>query len=259
MFACLDIRSSIDLIIYKTYADLRAEAERTYLGVAWWVLEPLIDMAIYFIVFGVILRRGTDDFVPFLIIGVTAWQWFMSTVAITQTSILESVWLFRSVNVSKIVFPITKLLINTFKFLVSLIVMFAVIWLYGYKIQAQYWAFPVLVLVEFMVIAAVSLPLCSIVPFFPDFGNLVTHTLRLLLFVSGVFFPISELPHLAQKILFLNPAAWLLFAYREVLMYGRWPSIWPMCIITVFACIGIYAGMFLITKYNMEYAKRITK
>ena len=77
MLACVDIRSSKDLIAYKTYADLRAEAERTYLGVVWWFLDPLIHISIYYFVFSVIMSRGTENFIAFLAVGVIVWRWFV--------------------------------------------------------------------------------------------------------------------------------------------------------------------------------------
>lgn len=70
LLECVDIRPSKDLIAYKTHADLRAEAERTYLGVGWWLLEPLINVSIYYFVFDVLLGRGTDDLIAFLTVGV---------------------------------------------------------------------------------------------------------------------------------------------------------------------------------------------
>ncbi|MEZ5600916.1 MAG: hypothetical protein R3F36_07955 [Candidatus Competibacteraceae bacterium] len=58
-----------DLILYKTQADLRAEAAKTYIGFLWWVLDPLMFMMIFYVVFGLLLKRATPDFVPFLLIG----------------------------------------------------------------------------------------------------------------------------------------------------------------------------------------------
>ena len=59
----------IELILYKTYADLRAETERTYLGFLWWIFEPVLYMTVFYVFFGLLLGHKTDDFVPFLLIG----------------------------------------------------------------------------------------------------------------------------------------------------------------------------------------------
>ena len=67
-----------ELVLFSTYAELRAERSRSYLGLIWWVLEPAMNMAVYYLVFVVILRSQQRDYLPFLLIGLTLWQWFKS-------------------------------------------------------------------------------------------------------------------------------------------------------------------------------------
>ena len=52
-----------DIINYKTYAELKAEAQRYYLGVLWWLIEPVFYMLVFYFVFAVLFRRGTENFV----------------------------------------------------------------------------------------------------------------------------------------------------------------------------------------------------
>ena len=60
------------LIIYKVAANLRSEASRNYLSYLWWVFEPLMQMMVYYFVFGLMLLQGTDNFVAFLLTGLMA-------------------------------------------------------------------------------------------------------------------------------------------------------------------------------------------
>ena len=257
----LETQSTLDLVFYRTYAELRAEAERTYLGVIWWVLEPLLDMVIYFLVFGVIINRnnGIPHYVSFLFVGVATWQWFLMTISQAQTSIVGNVNLVRAIKMNKIVFPITALLINTFKFFISLIVLFLMLHLAGFPVTIHYAAFPVIMFVQILTMAGIILPLSAVIPFFPDSAYLVNHALRLLFFVSGIFFQLSMLPEIAQKIMLLNPAAFLIQSYRDVLMYQQWPSVRGLLILSVVSCCGIVYGVHLIKWFEKDYAKRITK
>ena len=116
-----------DLILYKTLADLRAEAARTYIGFLWWVLDPLIFMAIFYVVFGLLLRRSTPDFVPFLLIGLVSWRWFQNTITHSATSILGGRSLMQQVYVPKIIFPLVIILTDLVKF--GLVLMLLLIYL----------------------------------------------------------------------------------------------------------------------------------
>ena len=64
-------RNYLELLLFSTYAELRAERSRSYLGLVWWVLEPAMMMAVFYIVFAVVLKTNAPDYVPFLLVGLT--------------------------------------------------------------------------------------------------------------------------------------------------------------------------------------------
>ncbi|MCH1550707.1 MAG: hypothetical protein L7T19_06050, partial [Pseudomonadales bacterium] len=78
------------LITFKVYAELKAESNRTYAGYLWWVFEPLLFMAVYYFVFGVLFGRNTEDFVPFLLVGVTIWHWIQSSISHSASAISQN-------------------------------------------------------------------------------------------------------------------------------------------------------------------------
>ena len=71
-------RHLIELILFSTYAELRAERARSYLGLIWWVADPLMQFAVWWLLIDVILHAGGKDYLPSLLIGVTLWQWMKS-------------------------------------------------------------------------------------------------------------------------------------------------------------------------------------
>lgn len=259
LLAPIDIRASADLILYKTYAELRVETERTYLGVAWWVLEPFINMLIFYVVFGVFFKaRGAiDNFVPFLLIGVIMWQWFGATVPQCAYSIQGNAALIRQIASRKIVFPIIAVLVNTAKFAVALGVLFAFLWVFGEPPTLYYAAVPVLLAVELLAILAVGLLMAAVVPFFPDVKRIIDHVLRIMFFMSGIFYDIDTLAGWMQRLLLLNPMAVMIRAFRAVLMYEQWPDWRLVGALAAASCVGIYVGAWLIHRLDRVYAKRI--
>ena len=88
-----------DIIYFKTYAELKAESHRYYLGILWWLIEPIIYMLVFYFVFGVLFQRGTEDFVPFLLTGLVFWHWFQSTVMQSADTISANRFLLNQVFV----------------------------------------------------------------------------------------------------------------------------------------------------------------
>ena len=115
-----------DLICYKAWADLRAEARQYYIKYLWWVLEPILEMMVFYVVFGLLLSRGGPDFIQFLLIGLIVWKWFGTTVQHCGNSLMGAKVLINQTPLPKIIFPTVFILTDTFKagivcFLVCLI------------------------------------------------------------------------------------------------------------------------------------------
>jgi len=238
-----------DLILYKTFADLRSEAAKTYIGFLWWVLDPIISMIIFYVVFGLLMKRGTEDFVPFLLVGLTAWRWFHSSINNGGNSILISKGLIRQVFIPKAIFPLVVILTDFFKFSFVLGILLVFLWIYGFDITITYLAFPLVIIVQLILIAGITIFLAAITPFFPDSRLLVNHVLQLLFYVSGIFFSDSIVPEQYRVYFYLNPMATIIKAYRDTLMYNQWPD-WDSLGIIAFLSVFMLLTAYQFLAYN---------
>lgn len=255
----MDFRHYSNLVLHKAWADFRAEAERTYLGVIWWVLDPLINLAVYYLVFGVIFDRGTPDFVPFLIIGLVAWRFFEATVVRASNSILQNVAMVRQVAFRKVVFPLIAVGTCLLEYLFSLFLLFVVLLLYGHTPSAAWVFFPLLLVVEVMLVLAFSLPLAALVPFVPDMAKLVTQALRIMFYMSGIFFNVDSLGPQARMVLGLNPMVHLVKAMRAVLMHHQTPDLSMLGLVLAASLAAAAAGWALVRRFDPLFAKRIAR
>jgi len=231
-------------VFVKVVANLRSEAVRNYLSYLWWFLEPLLHMVTYYLVFGLLLRRGTEDFVVFLLTGLIPYLWFSKTISHGMLSIVQGRGLMMQVHLPKIIFPTIVILHDAVKQSFIFTILLAFIVVYGINPSASWLAFPLIVLSEFLLITACCYLVAAIIPFLPDFKFMVTAGLQLLLFCSGIFYNIEMIAPDYKRIFYLNPMANLLHNYREVLMYHNWPD-WASlavisgCSIFVICCMWI--------------------
>ena len=248
-----------NLVLHKAWADFRAEAERTYLGVAWWVLDPLINLAVYYLVFGVIFSQGGPDFVPFLLVGLVTWRFFEATVVRASSSILGNVAVIRQVAFPKVVFPLISVATCLLEYAFSLVLLFIVLLLYGHTPSLSWVVFPVLLAVQVGLVLAFALPLAAAVPFVPDMYKLVTQVLRIMFYMSGVFFDIHKLSPKLQFVLGFNPMVHVIGAVRAVLMRGEWPA-WPvMAAVCGVSALAALFGALVIRRLDPLFAKRIAR
>lgn len=247
-----------DLIFYKTLADLRAEAARTYIGFLWWIIDPLIFMAIFYVVFGLLLKRSVPDFVPFLLIGLVSWRWFQNTITHSATSILGGRGLMQQVYVPKVIFPLVVILTDLVKFGLVLALLLIYLWVAGFGIGWTYLALPVLLLTQFVLIVGLTLVVAAFVPFVPDLKHLVEHSLQILFYFSGIFFSGSTIPEKYQTYFYLNPMANVIEAYRDILMYQKWPN-WLALMLTAVFGLGISILAYRFVQHNDHLYPKLIK
>jgi lipopolysaccharide transport system permease protein len=248
----------LQLVLYKTYADLTAEASQTYLSFLWWIVDPLLYMTVFYVVFGLIFQRGGGgEYIPFLLCGLTVWKWFDSTVRVGANSIRANAGLMQQVYLPKIIFPTITIVQNTIKFIIILSILLIFLIVYGFEIGATYLSLPILIIVQLLFIAACTFSLAAIVPFVPDISQFVGNGLMLLMFLSGLFFSGETIPQAYRVYFYLNPMATLIESYRNILLFSLWPSWIALGWISFASIVAIYLANKLLLKYDKIYPRLI--
>ncbi len=232
----------LDLIWTKAIFNLRSEDHHNYLSYVWWVLEPLIHMAIYYLVFGYLLQRGGEDYPVFLLTGLIPWMWFMKAISSSSSSIVAGQHLMLQVDLPSIIFPLVSLIQATLKQIPVFILLFAFLWLHDITPGTSWWAlFPVITVQILLTIAFASM-VAAIVPFMRDLTYLVPTGLTLLMFLSGIFYDYRMVPAEWQSAFLMNPIAFLLQCYRDIFIGNSLPDIQTLGwwgIGSAVACIGL--------------------
>jgi lipopolysaccharide transport system permease protein len=245
------------LLFYKAHADLLTEASRYFIGYIWWVIEPVIDMVVYYLVFGIFLKRSTDNFVPFLLIGLLAFRWFSVSIISGSNSIVLNKPLMNQVFLPKIIFPTVSVISNTFKYFITLSLLLIFLNIYGFSVFTPYIALPIIIFIQFVHILSITWLLGGLVPFYPDLRIAIDSFMRLIFFLSGIFFSVKSLNPKLQKILYLNPMTVIIESYRNILMYGQWPDWNILLYVFIVSLLLGLIGSFIIRKYDYHYPKLV--
>jgi len=245
----------LQLAIQKSISDLLAEARQGYMGFLWWVIEPALYLSVFYFIFVVVFERGGKDDVAFLLIGLVIWKWFGSSIPKCSNSISANVGLIRQIYIPKAVIPVMTVLTTTFKFLIILSLLLALLLLLDYSVVSAWLSIPVLVLVQFITILSIGNFLASLVPFFPDLKFIIDNAMLLLFFLSGVFFDFSSVSPEIKFYLNLNPMLGIIDSYRDVLIYGRWPDWVLVGNISLLSLVLLVLGYYMLIKFDRVYPK----
>lgn len=250
---------NINLILYKAWADLRSEARRYYISYLWWVIEPVIEMLIFYVVFGILLKQNRPDYIPFLLVGLTSWKWFATTVQHAGNSILNSRSLIQQVNLPKAIFPLIVVCTDSFKFLIVFVIILVYLMFSGFPPSQAYFFLPLLLLTQLAFITAMGLFFSAIIPFVPDLDILLENSLRFVFYLSGVFFDPSILSPDKQFWFYLNPMAFIVDAYRQILMHGQLPHYGRLLGILTMSLAGILIASRLILRFDKIYPRVVAQ
>jgi len=252
-----DVVRHWNLIQFKAHCDLKEDSSRAYLGVMWWYLEPLLYLSVFYLIRGVIFEHRADDLVGVLLCGIVFWRWFDSSVRRAANSVIANSRIATQAYLPKIVFPLIALNAMARRFLI--ILAFLLLFLVFYSGLTLSWFYlPGILLIQCLVILGIGVFLSAVVPFLPDLTIIINNGLTLLFFASGVFFDISVMEQTTQTLLYLNPMAVLITAYRDVLVFGGEPGTGGLLYCTLFGLVLLIVGCELHRRYDMLYPKLLT-
>ncbi len=201
--------------------NLKAEASRFILSYLWWIIEPLLFVLVFYLVFEVLLGRGRGDFLLFLVCGKVPFMWFQKSVVSSSNSIVQNRGLINQIDMPKAIFPYVSVHEALYRQWAVFLVLLAFLAFYGHWPTIGWlWILPI-VFVQYLLILVCSLLGALCVSFVRDVKMLINMGMLFLLFASGIFWDVHDIasPQSRELLLTLNPMAYLLDAYRQVLMY----------------------------------------
>ena len=182
-----------DFAILVPVQDLRAQNMGSALGQLWHLLNPALMVAVYFLIFGVILdtSRGVDNFLGFLIVGVV---WFHLTQRVVQDAavcIPRNLGLIRSVQFPRILLPAATVNGQTAAFVPALVLALAAVIATGERPSLRWLALIGVLAAQFVFNFGAALLVARIGAAVPDLRQLLPHVFRLLFYASGVIFSVD--------------------------------------------------------------------
>lgn len=252
-----DIKKYKNYIIYATKSELKSEVTNSYLNWIWLFLEPLCFMLIYTFIAVIVFNSSVQYFAIFVFIGLNIWNFFNKTLVSSVKLISSNKDIVTKVYIPKFILIFVKIGVNTFKMAVSflLVVLFMII--YQVPISFNVLFFIPLYFVLCIVTFGISSIFMHFGVFIQDLVNLTNIGLRLLFYLTGIFYAIStKVPEPYNEILLrVNPLAYLANDFRNVLIYQTPPDFLMMLLWFVIGIILSMIGIKTIYKYENTYVK----
>ncbi|MCU0507975.1 MAG: ABC transporter permease [Anaerolineae bacterium] len=237
--------------------DLKLRYKRSVLGLAWSLLNPLLQFLVFAFVFHWVLPLDIENYPVFLFTGLLVWNWFSGALHGGAGVVVDSVELVRYPRFPILLLPLVSVASHWVHFLLALPVLGAFLALAGIGPYWSWLALPLLMLAQFAFILSLVYLLAAAHVFFRDVQYLLGVALLLGFYLSPVFYDSSIVPERFQLLYRLNPVAVLIDAYRSVLLEGQLPPALPLIILLAGALLMIALGLPVFHRASYRFAEEL--
>jgi homopolymeric O-antigen transport system permease protein len=236
--------------------NLKMRYQRSFLGFAWALLNPLMTVIVLMLVFGTILRVQVDAYWAFLISGYFAWVFVVHTLSTSVTQVTSHSYMARSLAFPSETLVISGVLSRLVEFMAEMFLVVAALGvLRHHGLPPAFLLLPVVILIQLLLTTGLALPLSALGVFFEDVQHALPVALTLLSFLTPVYYPVSYVPESFRGVWSLNPFVGLLGLYHTLLYEGRVPTLAAFVGPAVVAILFFAAGLALYRWKRASFAE----
>jgi len=245
------------LLVELVKKDIKLKYRRSYLGILWTLLEPLLTTAVLTIVFGNLLGKGGRTYPVYILTGRLLYTFFSTSTKSAMKSIQKNSAMIKKVYVPKYIYPFSTILSNYIIFIISLIVLLVAAIVFDVKPTIHIFeaVIPLFLLLVFSL--GVGLILSTLAVFFRDLEYLWSVALMLIMYTCGIFYHVEDLD-LGGKIWIFksNPLYLIIVNFRNA-VFGRPMDTEALIISVVSSAIAFLFGVLFFYKQQDKFIMNI--
>jgi ABC-type polysaccharide/polyol phosphate export permease len=247
-----------ELFLQMATRDLLLRYKQTAMGFGWALLMPLLNTAIFSVVFMRVAPVDTRVPYPlFAFCGLLAWNFTAASLRFSVTSLTSNTSLVTKVYFPRELFPFAAVAVSLVDTAVASVVLIAMLVYYGIPAASTLLVLPAVVAVQVAFTAALALLLSMANLFYRDVKYLFDVLLTVWMFASAVVYPVEGLGGLTGTVMRANPMTGIIEAYRSVLLYGTLPDMATFGPAAVLAFVLLPAAWLLFHRLEFQFAENI--
>ncbi|MFD2627850.1 ABC transporter permease [Oceanobacillus kapialis] len=221
-----DQMSYFPLIFRLSFYEIKGKYQMHYLGILWQFIGPLLQVSVYWVVFGIGIRNGEPigetPYLFWLLIGLIPWFFISPAVIQGSNSIYSKVNLVSKMKFPVSILPSISIVSNSLNFLIMLVVLVVVALFYNIGFSIYLLQLPYYIICMYAFLYALVLLCSTISVIIRDFQLLIQSLMRMLFFLTPIFWSVDNFPEKYRTFIELNPFAYVINGFRDSFLSGDW-------------------------------------
>lgn len=235
--------------------DFKVKYKRSVLGVLWSLLYPVLTMAVMALVFTNVFKFSTPgvNYLVYLMSGLVLFNYFSEASNLAMSSVVANFSLINKVYMPKYIFPLTKCLFVGINFLLTLIPLYAIIFLTGTGVNWYHLLLPYVFVCLFLFTVGMGFVLSTISVFMRDMFYIYGVIITLWTYLTPIMYDVSIIPEKFQIFMKLNPMYWFLDFARQIILYNQCPGLHNFIYCAIFGVGFLFLGIWIFKKNQDKF------
>lgn len=233
--------------------DIKLKYRRSYLGILWTLIEPLLTMIVLSTVFGSLYGNTDKTFPVYVLTGRLLYSYFANSTKACMRSIRSHSGMIKKVYVPKYIYPLSSVCSNYVTFLISLVVLFAVSIVLKVDITVRIFLSIIPLALLFIMAYGVGMILATLSVFFRDLEYLWSVVLMIIMYTAAIFYPVERLYDVGKGwILDINPLYNLISLFRDA-VFGYSMDVKQIAYASIFSFGSLLIGLIIFYKKQDKF------
>ena len=247
-----------ELLGQMAFRDLLLRYKQTVMGFGWAVFMPLINTAVFSVIFTRVAKIETPVPYPlFAFSGLLFWNFFASSLRFSVVCLTGNSNLVQKVYFPREIFPFSAIFVCLVDLAVGALVLIGLMVYYRTPVGSVMLLLPVILGIHIMFTAGVALFLAMSNLFYRDVKYLFEVLITVWMFATAVVYPLRGVQGALGAVLALNPMTQIIEAYRDVLLYGQLPALLPLALTAVVSAGVLAASWLMFHRAEFTFAENI--
>lgn len=215
-----ELREYRDLFYFLVLRDIKVLYAQTILGFAWAIINPLVQIAIFTVIFGSVAKISTDGipYVLFSTVAIIPWTYMSEAMNASSQSLVQDQGMLGKVYFPRMIYPLTPIVAKLLDFLISLLILAVVMFYYRVSPSWNLLLLPFLILMMVCIPAGIGMWLSALAIRFRDVKFAMPFMVRMLIYSAPILYTASSIPETYRSVYSLNPIVGVIEGFRACLL-----------------------------------------
>ncbi len=246
-----------ELLKSNVKKEIRGKYKGSFLGVLWSFINPLLQVAVYAIVFPYIMRIQTENYLIYLIIGIIPWTFFTTVINQGMVTVRINAGIIKKVYFPREILPISVAVSGLINFLISCIIILLFCIFGGVGVSWHLILLPFIAIIQFFLTLGIVFALSAINVYIKDTEYLIAFFLNMLFYATPILYESTLFPESIRFILYLNPMTQVVEAYRNIFLYHQLPDLGGFIYLVIISLILLGIGLLIFRKLEKGFAEEV--